>query len=91
MEENTVNPFRKENKAALKLSREEKAVLMKEIQDFFLNERDEQIGLIAAETVLDFFLENIGLFIYNKALDDAKLWFMKSMEDMEFNFDLLYK
>jgi uncharacterized protein (DUF2164 family) len=73
------------------LSSEERDRLVKEIQNFFEEERDEKIGIIASGKVLDFFLENLGNQIYNKALDDARVWFTKRMEDISIDFDLLYK
>lgn len=73
------------------LSKEEKDRLMREIQHFFEVERGEQIGIIASQNILDFFLEQMGGLIYNKGLDDAKFWFMKRMEDVEVDYDLLYK
>lgn len=73
------------------LTREEKNKLINEIQDFFHEERNEEIGIIAAETVLEFFLENLGTFMYNKSLDEAKTWFCKRMEDIEVDYDILYK
>jgi uncharacterized protein (DUF2164 family) len=74
-----------------KLSREERNKLIQEIQTFFQEERDEEIGIVAGGIVLDFFLERLGPQIYNKALDDARVWYMKKMEDLEFDFDSLYK
>lgn len=65
--------------------------LTKEIQDFFAEERDEKIGIIASQKVLDFFLENLGSQIYNKALDDSRVWFTKRIEDIGIDYDLLYK
>ncbi|EOD01475.1 DUF2164 domain-containing protein [Caldisalinibacter kiritimatiensis] len=75
----------------LKLSKHEKEMLISEIQKFFYEEHDKEIGIIAAEKVLDFFLENLGSVVYNKALDNAKIWFESKMEDIEFDYDLLYK
>ncbi|MCX9078793.1 MAG: DUF2164 family protein [Candidatus Methanoperedens sp.] len=80
-----------ERKTGIKLTREEQNKLINEIQNFFHEERNEEIGIIAAETVLDFFLENLGTFIRNKTLDEAKIWFSKRMEDIEADFDILYK
>ncbi len=74
---------------AFKLSREERNKLIQEIQFFFEEERDEEIGIIAGGTVLEFFLEILGPQIYNKALDDARVWYMKRMEDLELDFDSL--
>lgn len=72
-------------------SQEEKAALIKEIQNFFYEEKEESIGIIAAENLLDFFIENLGNKIYNKALDDAKVWFIKRMDIIEIDYDLLYQ
>ena len=72
-------------------SKEEKQILIKEIQNFFYEEREEQIGIIAAENALGFFIENLGNRIYNKALDDARVWFSKRMEDVGIDYDLLYR
>lgn len=76
---------------AIELSSEEKSKLVKQIQDFFYTERDEKIGVIAAETVLDFFLDTLGTTIYNKSLMDAKVWFLRGLENLDADFDLLYK
>lgn len=75
----------------MELTKEEKNKLINEIQTFFLQERNEEIGIIAAGTVLEFFLENLGAFIYNKSLDEAKIWFCRRIEDMEIDYDTLYK
>ncbi|WP_083900138.1 DUF2164 domain-containing protein [Orenia marismortui] len=75
----------------LELSREEKNRLINEIQGFFYDERGEEIGIIAGESVLDFFLEELGSLIYNKALDDSKLWFSNKLENIEIDYDLLYQ
>lgn len=74
-----------------KLSQSEKDRFIKDIQIFFEEERDEEIGVIAAEMLLDFFLENIGKNIYNKALDNSKLWFNQRLNNLTIDFDLLYK
>lgn len=80
-----------DRKAVVKLTREERQKFINEIQIFFREERNEEIGVIAAETVLEFFLGNLGILINNKSLDEAKIWFSKRMEDMEVDFDMLYK
>lgn len=74
-----------------KLSRKEKSIIISEIQRFFYEERDEEIGLIAADIIFDFFSDSLGNFIYNKGLDDAKLWFSKRMDDLSIDYDSLYK
>ncbi|NLY49214.1 MAG: DUF2164 domain-containing protein [Clostridiales bacterium] len=76
---------------AVNLTNEEKNRLIQDIIYYFETERDEKLGIIGSEKILDFFIDTLGTAIYNKALDDAKLWFNKRMEDMEADFYTLYK
>lgn len=71
------------------LSKEKKESCIQEIITFFKQERDEEIGVIAAEDVLDFFLQNIGPTIYNKGVEDSKEQLKKSFEDLEVDLELL--
>lgn len=73
------------------LSPEQKKKLQEEIIYFFQEERDEELGIIGAETVLDFFLDVLGETIYNKALDDARLWLSRTVENAESDYYALYK
>jgi len=73
------------------LEKEERDTLISEIQNYFSVERDEEIGTIAADMLLDFFIETLGKVTYNKALSDSKYWFEKRMEEMTYDYDLLYK
>lgn len=79
------------NSLRINLSPEEKKKLMDEIKYYFEQERDEQIGIIASESLLDFFMNTLGVSIYNKGLDDAKLWFDKQLDNLESDFYTLYK
>ena len=73
------------------LSSEQRRKLQEEIIYFFQEERDEELGIIGAETVLDFFLDVLGEIIYNKALDDAKQFYGKYADNMEADYYALYK
>ena len=79
------------NSINIVLSSEEKKQLLDEIKYYFETERDEKLGILASESILDFFMDGLGKHIYNKALDDAKLWFGHRMEDVEADFYTLYK
>lgn len=70
---------------------EEKKKLNDEITFFFREEMEQELGVIATGKVLDFFLENLGNLIYNKALDDTQMWFKQAAENMEADFYSLYK
>ena len=76
---------------SIKLKDKEKELLKEQIQEFFREERGEEIGVIASEAVLDFFMENLGDKIYNKALDDSRIWFTERLQDIEIDYDLLYQ
>ena len=66
----------------LTLSREEKKVLIDKIINFFLNERDEEIGRLAAEILLDFICENIAPEFYNRGIRDSISYITERIEDM---------
>lgn len=78
-------------KDTFNFTQEQKKRMQEEIIYFFKEERDEDLGIIGAETILDFFLDMLGETIYNKALDDVKLWFTRNMENMESDYYALYK
>ena len=73
------------------LSEEKRKKFIDEIITFFKQKRDEDIGVIAGEEVLDFFLENISEEIYNKGVGDSKELLKKRFADLEFDLDLLLK
>lgn len=79
------------NPLGIDLSPELKKQLLEEIVYYFETEREEKLGIIASEQILDFFMDNLGRFIYNKALDDAKFWYGQRMEDVEADFYTMYK
>lgn len=51
--------------------------------NFFYNERGEEIGYIAAETILDFIMKDISPFIYNKAIQEAQKLVMDRMQSLD--------
>lgn len=70
-------------------SDEQKAKYINEIIGFFQSERNEEIGYIAAENVLDFFLQTMGNEIYKKAVKDCKKVLKDRFEDLEVELDIL--
>lgn len=77
--------------SGIKFKDEAKKQLISEIQGFFYDEHDKEIGLLAAEVVLEFFDEKLGKEYYNKALHDSKKWFSERIESLDYDYDLLYK
>jgi len=64
---------------------------VKELITFFEQERNEKLGIIAGEEILDFFLQNIGEDIYNKGVEDCKELLKKGFEDLEIDLDTMMK
>ena len=73
------------------LTDEQKRNMMKDIESFWLDEFDEKTGLIKQQAIFDFFMEQFAPSIYNRALDDAKTWCKRSVENMENDYYSLYK
>ena len=77
--------------AVISLNDAQKKQLLSEIRAFYLEERDEEIGMIEEHQILDLFCERLAPIIYNKALDDALRWMKGQMENIEVDYYLLYK
>lgn len=73
------------------LTKERRKNLIKEIITFFKTEKDQEIGILAAEDILDFFLQALGEDVYNKAIEDSKFVIKQSFENLEIDLDLLLK
>ncbi|KMY54507.1 hypothetical protein AC623_11765 [Bacillus sp. FJAT-27231] len=56
----------------MKLTKEQKQLMIAEIQYFFSEERDEELSEFAAERVLDFVKESLAPHFYNAAVSDVK-------------------
>ena len=70
-----------------RLTDEEKNAAKEELILFFENERDEKIGVIAAEEIINFFLQSVGNKLYNKGIIDAKKALGNRMEELNYDLD----
>lgn len=71
------------------LSKDKQELFSRELITFIEDEMEEKIGIITAQDFLDFFLEKVGNEIYNKGLEDSKIFFQKKLEDFEFELEEL--
>jgi len=71
------------------LSKGRRDNLVREIITYFKEELDKEIGILAAEDILDFFLKSLWKDIYNKALDDSKTTIKQNLDNLEIDLDLL--
>lgn len=65
-----------------KLEKQKKDHMIKAIQSYFLKERDEDLGELAATLILDFFMEELADEFYNQGIYDAYRYMTTRIEDM---------
>ncbi|WP_281555943.1 DUF2164 domain-containing protein [Thalassomonas sp. RHCl1] len=58
--------------AIITFSEEEKSTIVNQVQKYFQKELDQDLGQFDAEFLLDFFAEKIGVYFYNRGLNDAQ-------------------
>jgi uncharacterized protein (DUF2164 family) len=68
---------------SIKLPKEEKDELIKNVQAYFEEERSERIGNLGAEQFIDFMMKELGPYIYNKAIADSRLLINEKMVQIE--------
>lgn len=69
------------------LSKEEKEYMVVRIQEYFELERGEEIGELGADQFLDYMVKELGPFLYNKGIHDARQ--MVEQKVMNLDEDLL--
>ena len=67
----------------IKLPREEKEQIIDSVKAYFEQERSESIGDLAAEQLIDYMIQALGPYIYNKAVADARVLINEKMNQME--------
>ena len=68
---------------AVELDDKRRAHLMESLRGFFLSEFDEELSPFRAESLLDFVLEAVGPSVYNQGVEDARIFMMKKLDDLE--------
>jgi uncharacterized protein (DUF2164 family) len=70
------------NNLSVNVTKERRTEMVSEIKNFFLKEREEEIGDLAAGMILDFMLEKIAPDIYNQGVDDSYKYIKDAAEDL---------
>lgn len=73
------------------ISKEQRHLAIEEIIDFFKTERNEEIGIIASEDILDMFLQTTGKWIYNRGVDDTKELIKNRLDEAILEIDFSVK
>ncbi len=65
------------------LDEERRKRMKASLQGLYLEEFDEELSDFRAERVLDFFLETVGPQVYNQAVQDARGWMHRKLDDLD--------
>ncbi len=67
----------------IEFSKEEKEFIVKDIQNFFREDLNQEIGQFDSIHLLDFFSDKIGPYYYNRGLFDAQAILEKRMDNIK--------
>lgn len=74
-----------------KIKKEDRERMIRNIQGYFVDEWSEEIGNLAAEDLLQFVVKEIGPYIYNDALAEARTVIGERMLSIEDELYVLEK
>lgn len=69
-------------KMEIELKKEVREVLVESIKRYFWNERNEELSHLGAELLLDFIVNEIGPYIYNRGIEDSYTYMNERIEDL---------
>lgn len=67
----------------MKLPKEEKEQIIESVQRYAEEEWNQPIGRLGAEQWVDFMLKELGPYVYNEALQDARAVLLERMQSLE--------
>jgi uncharacterized protein (DUF2164 family) len=74
--------YMKDNNDDIELTNEKRADMIVEIQQYFLDKRDEELSNLAAGKILNFFIENLATEFYNQGVYDSYKYMNSRVEDI---------
>ena len=75
----------------ISISRKNKDKIVQDLQEWFQDNLDQDIGTLDAEFLTDFFTENVGGLYYNQALKDVHTLIYEKTESLADNIYELSK
>ena len=69
-------------KHKFQISKEERQEMISSIKTYFYNEREEELGNLAADLMLDFIIDNLGPKFYNIGVNDSYRYMNERIEDL---------
>ncbi|MDP4178820.1 MAG: DUF2164 domain-containing protein [Bacillota bacterium] len=74
--------MKKNNKNKIELSNEVRQNMVEKVKYYFQNERDEELGDLAAGLILDFIIDELSPEFYNKGVYDSYKYMNERTEDL---------
>lgn len=68
--------------AKINLSKEKKEEMISLIKEYFLKEREEELGYLASSMILDFFIEKLAPEFYNQGISDSYKYISDKVEGL---------
>jgi uncharacterized protein (DUF2164 family) len=70
------------NENTIKVTQEKRDEMISAIKNYFLKEREEEIGDLRAGLMLDFILEELAPEFYNQGVSDSYTYMKDTIEDL---------
>lgn len=70
------------NHMGIELKKEQRKDAIQSLEQYFREERDEDLDELGAGLLLDYFLKEIAPLVYNKGVADAQRYFIEKTEDL---------
>ncbi|MFS0562379.1 DUF2164 family protein [Terribacillus sp. 179-K 1B1 HS] len=67
---------------SIKLSESQRTEMVRSLQNYFEQEKDEQLGDLAAGLLLDFIVEELGPIFYNAGIEASYQFMNEKIEDL---------
>lgn len=73
------------------ISDEKRKAVITDIINYFECERNEKVGVVAAEEILDFMLQSFGPDLYNKGVEDSLTFIKERFHNLEIDMGAILK
>jgi uncharacterized protein (DUF2164 family) len=70
----------------IQLTDERRERMLRSIRKYFAETLDQELGDLAAERLLEFFVKELGAPVYNQAIQDARKFLLEKLDDLEGEF-----
>lgn len=68
---------------SIQLSDERREQLILSLEGFYREEFDERLSRFRSGQLLDFFLETLGPHVYNQAVQDARAFMQRKLDELD--------